>query len=120
MLSGNAQTKKLHFISKRLTKLLTQEELNTFETKQFKTLRLNKGFKSARYSALNKRVNWIRASDHWIFHQQGIPFIYYGVGTHKNYHKETDTVENSNFDFFVKVTNAIYHQLKFLDKVMAD
>ena len=119
MLSGAKQTRKLRYISRRLDSLLTPSELNTFKTKQFKKFQLVKGFKSAHRNVLNKRVNWDMASDHWVFHQQGIPFVYYGVGTHHNYHKSSDTYENSNLLFFFNATNAIYQQLLFLDSAIS-
>jgi len=116
MLSGSKKTNKLRFISRRLDRLLTKTQLETFESRQFKKLSLVKGFKIANRNSLTRRVNWDRASDHWVFHQQGIPFIYYGVGTHSNYHTKSDTYENSNLRFFFNAVNVIYQQLLFLDK----
>src|SRR5690606_27737683 len=33
--------------------------------------------------------DWTSASDHAAFHEQGIPFIYFGVEDHEDYHKAT-------------------------------
>jgi Zn-dependent M28 family amino/carboxypeptidase len=44
--------------------------------------------------------NWTQSSDHGPFHDAKIPFIYFGVDDHQDYHKHTD-----DFD---KVTPAIY------------
>ncbi len=60
------------------------------------------------------------ASDHGIFSKAGIPFIYFGVGTHKNYHRESDDYGNINQPFFVAATEAIFQQLIFLDNAMDD
>jgi len=116
MLSGSTKTKKLRFINRRLDSLLTKAKLEAFENPQFTELPMVKGFKATNQSLYNRRVNWDKSSDHWVFHQQGIPFVYYGVGTHSNYHKKSDNYDNSNLQFFFKAVNAIYQQLLFLDK----
>lgn len=115
MLAGNKHTKKLRFVSRRLASLLAPNDLKAFKVRQFNEIAIVKGFG---HKTINKNVNWNMASDHWVFNQQGIPFIYYGVGLHNNYHKQSDTFANSNVNFFFKATNAIYQQLIFLDRTM--
>lgn len=44
--------------------------------------------------------DWTDQSDHRAFHVAGIPFIYFGVEDHPNYHQPTDTFENSTPVFF--------------------
>jgi Zn-dependent M28 family amino/carboxypeptidase len=34
--------------------------------------------------------NWVQASDHGPFYQAGVPFLYFGVDDHPDYHKPTD------------------------------
>jgi len=56
----------------------------------------------------NARIDWRNASDHASFRKYKIPYIYYGVGTHKNYHTHKDTFENIDEDFYQAVVNNIY------------
>lgn len=37
--------------------------------------------------------NWVEASDHAAFHRAGVPFLYFGVDYHPDYHKPTDDYE---------------------------
>src|SRR5690606_17653456 len=38
--------------------------------------------------------DWTLASDHGAFHAEDIPFLYFGVEDHPDYHRPTDTFEN--------------------------
>lgn len=116
MLAGSKNSKNLHFISRGIDKLIVKHKRQQFNQNHlYHELAINKGFKRGRLS-LDTRINWIKASDHGVFHQHGIPFIYYGVGTHKNYHSQHDEFENTNHRLFIHATNAIYQQLLFLDQ----
>jgi Zn-dependent M28 family amino/carboxypeptidase len=44
--------------------------------------------------------DWTFASDHGPFHQQGVPFIYFGVNDHEHYHRYTDDFETIPQDFY--------------------
>lgn len=46
--------------------------------------------------------DWTNSSDHGAFHEAGIPFLYFGVEDHKDYHRPGDTFENLMPEFFVK------------------
>ena len=37
--------------------------------------------------------DWTSSSDHGSFHEAGIPFVYFGVEDHRDYHRPTDDVE---------------------------
>jgi len=37
--------------------------------------------------------NWVEASDHAAFHRAGLPFLYFGVNYHSDYHRPTDDFE---------------------------
>lgn len=43
--------------------------------------------------------NWVEASDHAAFHRAGLPFLYFGVNYHPDYHRPTD-----DFDKVVPAT----------------
>ena len=64
----------------------------------------------------NKTLDdWTGSSDHRIFHNQKIPFIYFGVEDHKDYHKDTDTFENINQEFYVNAVKLIIKAIENLD-----
>lgn len=44
--------------------------------------------------------NWTSSSDHGPFHNVKIPFIYFGVEDHKDYHQSTDDFESVNPDVY--------------------
>ncbi len=48
-------------------------------------------------------------SDHFNFAAKGVPVIFYFNGTHRDYHRPTDTVEKINFDVMEKRARLIYH-----------
>jgi Zn-dependent M28 family amino/carboxypeptidase len=62
------------------------------------------------------RNDWTRASDHAHFHDKGIPFIYFGVEDHEDYHKTTDTFENIQPEFFTNTVELILDIVIALDK----
>lgn len=65
----------------------------------------------------NKKLdNWTNSSDHRIFHRAGIPFIYFGVEDHKDYHKHTDTFETINQEFYVEAVQLIIQAIDNYDK----
>lgn len=60
--------------------------------------------------------DWTNQSDQSAFNNKSIPFIYFGVEDHKDYHKATDEFKNINPDFFVKASNAILEFTKRIDR----
>lgn len=60
--------------------------------------------------------NWTMASDHGPFHQQGIPFVYFGVEDHPHYHEPSDTFENTNPEFYVDAVFTIIGAIEGLDR----
>ena len=60
--------------------------------------------------------DWTMSSDHGPFHQQGIPFIYFGVEDHPHYHQPSDVFENINPDFYVNTVETIIGFLRHLDE----
>lgn len=59
--------------------------------------------------------NWTTQSDHFAFHRVKIPFIYFGVEDHKDYHRPTDDFENINQSFYVRAVETIIESVKTLD-----
>ena len=51
--------------------------------------------------------NWNDSSDHAPFNDAGIPFLYFGVADHADYHAPSDTFEHINPAFFGRVANLV-------------
>jgi hypothetical protein len=63
--------------------------------------------------------DWTSQSDHFAFHQAKIPFIYFGVENHKDYHQPTDEFANINQGFYVRATETVLAAIKKLDENLA-
>ncbi len=63
-----------------------------------------------------KSDDWTNQSDHFAFHQAKIPFVYFGVEDHKDYHKPTDDYMNINQEFYVRAVETILETVKTFDK----
>jgi len=59
--------------------------------------------------------NWTGSSDHISFHKEKIPFIYFGVEDHKDYHKDTDTFETINQEFYIEAVKLIIQAVENFD-----
>ena len=59
--------------------------------------------------------DWTVQSDHYAFHTAKIPFVYFGVEDHPDYHKPTDTADKINRAFFVDVAETILSAILALD-----
>jgi hypothetical protein len=62
------------------------------------------------------RDDWTMQSDHGAFHAAGIPFLYFGVEDHPDYHKPTDTIEKVNAVFFLQVVATVLDAVNTLDR----
>ena len=60
--------------------------------------------------------DWTNQSDHGPFHAAKIPFVYFGVEDHADYHKPTDTADKINRGFFVDVAETILDAVIALDR----
>ncbi|HEX8638356.1 MAG TPA: M20/M25/M40 family metallo-hydrolase, partial [Pyrinomonadaceae bacterium] len=60
--------------------------------------------------------DWTNQSDHGSFHAAKIPFVYFGVEDHKDYHKPTDDFVNINQEFYVRAVETILEAVKSFDK----
>lgn len=65
-----------------------------------------------------KRDDWTTQSDQGSFHAKKIPFIYFGVEDHPDYHQVTDTFDKVNQDFYAKSVETILQSAKALDKAI--
>lgn len=60
--------------------------------------------------------DWTMQSDQSPFAKEKIPFLYFGVEDHPDYHKPSDTFAHINQDFFYAASNAILQSTILLDK----
>jgi hypothetical protein len=60
--------------------------------------------------------DWTDSSDHGPFHDAGLPFLYFGVEDHADYHKPTDTFDRINQGFYVKVASLLIDMAVTLDR----
>lgn len=59
--------------------------------------------------------DWTGSSDHGPFHEAGVPFLYFGVEDHADYHAASDTYEHINPAFFTSVANLLVDVAATLD-----
>jgi Zn-dependent M28 family amino/carboxypeptidase len=62
------------------------------------------------------RDDWTNQSDHAAFHREKIPFIYFGVEDHKDYHRPTDDFANIQPEFYVRAVETIVDAIRGFDK----
>lgn len=65
----------------------------------------------------NWNENWTYSSDHASFHKRGIPFLYFGVEDHKDYHQPTDDFENIQPEFYVEAVKIIMSVFRNIDNL---
>lgn len=68
------------------------------------------------HDGADTRQDWSTASDHGVFHNMGIPFVYFGVEDHPDYHQPTDDVDNIDPVFFAQSVATILDAVLTLDK----
>lgn len=59
--------------------------------------------------------NWTYSSDHSSFHKKGVPFIYFGVEDHEDYHMPTDDFENIQPEFYIESVKGIISVFQKID-----
>lgn len=66
------------------------------------------------------RDDWTNQSDHASFHREKIPFIYFGVEDHRDYHRPTDDFANIQPEFYVRAVETIIEAVQNFDKTLPD
>ena len=62
--------------------------------------------------------DWTLLSDHGAFHEARVPFVYFGVEDHEDYHRPTDTIDRVDRRFFGDVTALVIETVIALDRVI--
>ena len=60
--------------------------------------------------------DWTMQSDHGEFHMAGIPFVYFGVEDHPEYHKPSDDFETIPQDFFLVAVDTVVMAAHLFDE----
>ena len=60
--------------------------------------------------------DWSNSSDHGPFNKAGIPFLYFGVEDHQDYHKPGDDFEKIDINFYSSVVEMLILVINSLDK----
>ena len=64
------------------------------------------------------RDDWTSQSDHGAFHAAGIPFLYFGVEDHPDYHRPSDEFARLQPEFYAKAVETVLDVLLELDANM--
>ena len=62
--------------------------------------------------------DWTGSSDHQVFHEAGIPFVYFGVEDHEDYHSATDDFERVDPAEYVASVRTILMAVRALDAAL--
>jgi Zn-dependent M28 family amino/carboxypeptidase len=62
--------------------------------------------------------DWTMQSDHGVFHARGIPFLYFGVEDHPDYHQPSDTADKIDSAFFGNVVEMLLDVVLTADKMI--
>ncbi|NTS77256.1 M28 family peptidase [Catenovulum sp. SM1970] len=74
-------------------------------------------FSEARPRKDKRNIDWLKASDHYAFYQQGIPYLYLGVATHAYYHTVQDTWQNMDLTFYSQVSDSVLQLVEQIDQL---
>jgi hypothetical protein len=60
--------------------------------------------------------DWTDQSDHGVFAERNVPFVYFGVEDHEDYHRPTDTADKIDRRFFGDVVDMIIEAVRTFDE----
>lgn len=67
-----------------------------------------------------KENNWTNQSDHYAFGEKGVPWVYFGVEDHPEYHKPTDDFATVPQDFFKRSVATVVQASQALERDLDD
>lgn len=65
-----------------------------------------------------EQSDWTLSSDHRVFYKEKIPFLYFGVEDHKDYHRPTDKYATINKKFYIESVKVIIKSIERLDEYL--
>jgi Zn-dependent M28 family amino/carboxypeptidase len=63
--------------------------------------------------------DWTSQSDHYEFHRKGIPFLYFGVEDHADYHRASDEFERIDPRFYYQAVQTVKTAIDVADGISA-
>lgn len=58
------------------------------------------------------RTDWLKASDHYSFHKVDVPWLYFGVPVHNQYHEPSDKLTKLDINFIAAVSETSFQLLQ--------
>ena len=104
---SRSDKKELYVVGTSENKKLKDLITNSKHSSKIKLIRGHDGY--------DKLDNWTYSSDHANFYKKGIPFLYFGVEDHKDYHEPTDNYENIQPEFYTEAVKTIISVFKKID-----
>ncbi len=107
---SRSETKELFVVGTRFNPTLKQVITNFDQTEHVKMV--------VGHDGEDGLENWVYSSDHASFHKKGIPFLYFGVDDHEDYHTPNDDYENIQPEFYkesVKLIIAVFKKIDTLN-----
>lgn len=115
MISRGESNQRLYLAGKKQLPQLTQ-----FAEKVQTPLKLTLAH-DGRQSSLGRRsqppVDWSNASDHAVFRKAGIPFLYFGVDVHPQYHTPQDDWQRIDPQYFFAALRLIEQSRRWLESL---
>lgn len=65
--------------------------------------------------AVRGRNNWVNLSDQAAFHASGVPFVFFSVDDHADYHRPTDDADRINVDWYRGAVQTAWETLAAVD-----
>ncbi len=62
--------------------------------------------------------DWTNQSDHGVFHNAGVPFVYFGVEDHDHYHAPTDEFDTLPIEFYRESLKVVVKTARALDAAL--
>lgn len=111
MIGRGERNNKLYLLGKRSLPLITQ--MPRTEKNGVRLVLASERRPESRGSA---SVDWSNASDHGVFRRAGIPYLYFGVDIHADYHSPSDDWQRIDAGFFQAALSQIAATVLWLEQ----
>ena len=107
---GRNRQNELYITGTPYNKILRDSVVTSLYSKKIKILTGHDGD--------DREDDWTYSSDHGSFHNKGIPFLYFGVEDHQDYHKTSDVFESIQQEFYIEATRIVIQATIKADEVL--
>jgi hypothetical protein len=114
MISRGERRQRLYLAGKRSLKALTT--LPDRQHNQVKLVLGHDGPQRVGAALSSGQVDWSNASDHAVFRRAGIPYMYFGVDVHPQYHTPNDDWQQIDPVFFQSALQLIYSAVLWVEQ----